>query len=355
MSNLNNLEIYRELDRSGMYLAIFNFPEQIEKAAVIGAEFVSPKGFADGIEQIVLAGMGGSAIGGNLAESLLRYRLEVPFTICRNYRIPKFVGEKTLFIASSYSGNTEETIAAFRKALEGKAKSVCITTGGEIERIAVENGVPVIKIPPGLQPRAALGFSVVPLMYLLKAVGLAQFENNFFVELAKGLKAYRAQYVKELESSKNPAKQLAEKLYGKIPLIYSGPDLFDAIAMRWKGQFCENAETLAFCNHFSEFNHNELVGFNKIDPVRENLIAIFLRDTDDHPGIAARYPIVAKSLEKSGIEVVNIHSQGDFPLGRVFSLIQLGDFASYYLAILNKVDPSPVAPIEELKQALSQN
>jgi len=354
MTILDSIEIYPELDPSGMYLAIFNFPEQLEKAAVIGSEIsLNRKKFANP-DNIVLAGMGGSAIGGELASSYLRYELKIPFTVCRNYRLPGYVNRNSLVIISSYSGNTEETISAFEDALARDANIVCITTGGKIAELADKHGCPIVKIPSGLQPRAALGFSVIPILFILKDLGLAKFDETILTDLARGLKAYRGHYVREAGAEQNPAKQLAVKLHGKLPLIYSGPDLFDAVATRWKGQFCENAETLAFHNYFSEFNHNELVGFNKINHFRESLVAVILRDSSDHVRIAKRMSVIAEQLQEKGIEVVNVFSQGDFPLGRIFSLVQLGDFTSFYLAVLNGVDPTPVVPIEDLKKKMAE-
>ncbi len=355
MINLDDLDIYHDFDPSGMYLAIFNFPEQLSKAAVIGHEIALDRQRFGIIDNIVLAGMGGSAIGGEIVASYLRYELELPFTVCRNYRLPAFVNQNSLVIVSSYSGNTEETISALEDALTRRAKIVAITTGGKVAELVRKNDWPVIETPPGLQPRAALGYSVVPLLFLLRDLGLTKFEDTIITDLTKGLKAYRGHYVRETATDNNPAKQLALKLHGKLPLIYSGPDLFDAIATRWKGQFCENAESLAFHNYFPEFNHNELVGFHKIDSIRDNLIAVILRDSGDHDRVSKRMKIISDQFEEKGIEVVNVFSQGDFPLGRIFSLVQLGDFTSFYLAILNEVDPTPVHPIEDLKRKMAEN
>ncbi len=355
MSQLDNLDIYAALDPSNMYIAIFNFPEQLEKGAVIGNDFDFDISRFKNIKSIVLAGMGGSATAGDIVSSYLRYSLKIPFITCRNYRLPEYVDEHSLVILSSYSGNTEEVLAASEDAIQRKAKTICITAGGKLGEFAAGHSIPTIKMPPGLQPRAALGYSVIPLMYLMRDLNLAKFDDNQFVEIAKGLKAYRGHYVRETATEQNPAKQLALKLYSNIPLVYSGQDLFDAIAYRWKSQICENAKTIAFHNYFPEFNHNEIVGFEKIEHIRNNLIGIILRDSQDHSRVAKRMQIISRQLQEKGIEMVNIYSQGDFLLGRIFSLIQLGDFASFYLAILNGIDPTPVAPIEDLKREMSEN
>jgi len=186
----------------------------------------------------------------------------------------------------------------------------------------------------------------------MEKLGFAKDVDKSIGELIKGLISYRENYEKDLPVDKNPAKQLALRLYNKIPIIYSGPELTDAIGTRWKGQICENAKCLAFNNQFPEFNHNELVGWNKIESFKENLVVVYLRDSDDHPKVSQRMGVVRELIEKMDVEIINIQSQGDFALGRMFSLIQLGDFASFYLAILNEVDPTPVKSIDYLKGKL---
>jgi len=350
---LDNKADIAALDKSGMYDRIFKFPEQLEEASQIGAGLSPDMEYYKDIDNIVLVGMGGSAIGGDLVKSYLSDSLKVPFIICRNYHLPAFVNEKSLVIGSSYSGNTEETISALNAGIEKNAKIFCLTTGGKVGRIAKEKGYLTAQLPTGYQPRAALGFSVVPLLYFLAKTGFIADPSNDIAEVIAGLKAYRQQYEIENVTEKNPAKLLAQKLYNKIPIIYTGPELTDTVGTRWKGQFCENAESLAFNNQFPEFNHNELVGWNKIDSYRDNLIVVYLRDTEDFEQVAKRMSIVEEIINDNGVEIVNIYSQGDFRLGRIFSLIQIGDFASFYLAILNEVDPTPVKFIDMLKEKLA--
>ena len=209
-------------------------------------------------------------------------------------------------------------------------------------------------LPPGYPPRAALGFSFVPLLMLMSKFGFCDDPEDDLKEVAAGLKAYRTRYSLETIEEQNPAKKLAARLYGKIPVIYSGPDRIDAIGTRWKGQICENAEMPAFCNVFPEFNHNELVGWHVLGDFRKLAIVIYLMDAKDNDRVKARMETVREILSKEKIEIVDIYSNGDFTLGRMFSLIQLGDFASFYLAVLNDVDPTPVKVIDYLKDSLSQ-
>jgi glucose/mannose-6-phosphate isomerase len=188
----------------------------------------------------------------------------------------------------------------------------------------------------------------------LAKLGLCDDPGHDLTELAAGLISYRDRYAIDSATAQNPAKQLAERLHNKVPVIYSGTDRIDTVATRWKGQICENAEMLAFCNVFPEFNHNELVGWHILGEFAKSAIVVYLRDSEDRPEIGARMDAVRTLLNKENIEIIDIFSHGDFRLGQMFSLIQLGDFASFYLAILNKVDPTPVKAIDFLKDQLAK-
>ena len=351
---LESVEKIRSFDPANMYNHIFDFPEQMARALNIGKSWkIDPKQFLD-IKNIVLIGMGGSAIGGDLVRSLLNSKLEIPFQVCRHYKLPESVDDETLVIASSYSGNTEETLAALDDALNRKAMTAAITTGGMMAEVCKINEIPMALLPSGMQPRAALGFSFVPILMFLEKVKLIPSMANEITVIIEKLKTYRQEYIEDAPVKNNLAKKLAEKLQGKMAVIYSGPTLTDAVAVRWKGQICENSKTLAFCNQFAEFNHNELVGWSDITrQYAENLVVLILRDKDDHPQIKKRMDIVKPLIEDTGAEVIEVESRGNSDLERMFSLIQIGDFVSYYLAILNKQDPTPVVTIEMLKAALA--
>lgn len=354
MSILNEVEKIRSVDPGNMYNRIFDMPEQMTEALKIGKEWkINPDDFTD-IKNIVIVGMGGSAIGGDLVRTFLASKLLIPFQICRHYVLPEYVDDETLVVASSYSGNTEETLSAFDDALRRKSMIAAITTGGLLKDVAELNEIPVAFLPSGLQPRAALGYSFVPLLVFLEKIGLIKNVETELNTVIASLKKLRERYIEDNPLEDNLAKILAEKIHGKIPIIYAGPTLIDAVALRWKGQFCENSKNLAFANLYSEFNHNELVGWSQtVEPHKDHLIVINLKDEEDHPQVKKRMKIVKGLIEKQGVEVVDVDSEGDNPLARMFSLIQLGDFASYYLAVLNDVDPSPVKVIESLKAQLT--
>ena len=339
-----------------MYNRIFDFPEQMADALKIGQRWeIVPSEFA-GIKNIVLIGMGGSAIAGDIVRSYLASRLLIPFLICRHYVVPEFVDDETLVIASSYSGNTEETLAALDDALSRKAMVAALSTGGMLKDVAQINAFPLAELPTGLQPRAALGYSLVPLLALFEKIGLIKNVAKEIKAIIPKLQEYRDKYIEDNAAQQNPAKNLALKIHGRIPIIYSGPTLTDAVAVRWKGQICENSKNLAFANHFAEFNHNELVGWSDVvQQFNAHLLVIMLRDAEDHSQIRKRMNIVKDLIVRQSVEVIDVHSRGELALERILSLVQFGDFVSYYLAVLNEVDPTPVNVIEQLKQALKQH
>jgi glucose/mannose-6-phosphate isomerase len=337
-----------------MYNRIFDLPEQMEEALRIAKTWqVDASSFADP-RNIVVIGMGGSAIGGDLVRSFLASKLLIPFNVIRHYVLPEYIDDESLVIASSYSGNTEETLAALEDALHRKSMIAAITTGGILKEVAGLNEIPVLQVPEGLQPRAALGYSFVPLIMFLEKIHLLKNVGKGLEELISQLKKFREKYIEDLETKENLAKTIAERIQGKIPIIYSGPTLTDTVGLRWKGQLCENGKNLAFANQYAEFNHNELVGWHDTVAVhKDHLIVIQLRDKEDHPQIVKRMDIVKELIEKQGVEVIDVYSLGESALVRMFSLIQLGDFVSYYLAVLNEVNPTPVEPIETLKKTLA--
>jgi glucose/mannose-6-phosphate isomerase len=355
LSILDDIEKVRAVDPNNMYNRIFDLPEQMKDALEIGQKWkINPDEFSD-IKNIVIIGMGGSAIGGDLIRTLFSSDLMVPFNVIRNYTLPEYVDDETLVIASSYSGNTEETLSALDDALERKAMIAAVSTGGILKDVCELNQVPLAVIPSGMQPRAALGYSFVPVLIFLEKIGLVK---NIVDEIEKTiahLTLSREMYIEDNLLDKNLAKQLADKIHSKMLIIYSGPTLTDTVAMRWKGQICENSKNMAFANHYAEFNHNELVGWaDAVKEHKDNLIVFQLRDRDDHPQITKRMNIVKNIIEEYEIDVIDIQSKGENKIERMFYLIQLGDFVSYYLAVLNNADPSPVDVIMKLKKLLSE-
>ena len=339
----------RKYDPSDMLGLILNFPDQIEEAVAIG-EGIQTDPHPEGLQHLVICGMGGSAIGGDLLRTYLSREISLPILVNRHYTLPRFVGPNSLVIVSSYSGNTEEALASFQEARVRKAHVVCLTSGGRLKGWAREEGFPVIQIPGGYPPRAALGFSFFPVLILLIKTGLVKRRSQDFQEVITLLRKKSRLYHPD-KNEGNLAKQLAGELKGRFALIYASPPT-EAVAMRWKGQFSENSKLLAGVNLFPELNHNEIVGFRPkpAGPIR----VIFLKDSGDHSRIKARMDITKAIIEESGARVLEVHSEGKSLLARLFSLIYLGDFVSLYLAVLNKVDPTPVKNIDFLKSELAK-
>jgi len=354
MHLLDDISEVKKIDQNGMYDLIYEFPYQFEDALNITEAAKLPNWGTSQIKNVVVAGLGGSAIGGDLVRSYLAEKLNIPFFICRNYALPNFVDESTLIFISSYSGNTEETLSAYDDAQKRKAKILTLSSGGKVKEKSLQHKITWVNIPKGFQPRAALGYSFVPILVMLERLGFVGSEKDEIKGTKEFLSSNRSKYVMELGIDENLAKRIALELHKKLPIIYAGTDHFDAVSTRWKGQICENAKMLAFNNVFPEFNHNELVGWKILSGYRDDLIVVILKDRDDHPRIKRRMEIVKGIIEKEGVKAVVVESCGETLLSRIFSLIQLGDFVSFYLAILNREDPFPVKVIDFLKNELAR-
>ncbi|MDI6766247.1 MAG: bifunctional phosphoglucose/phosphomannose isomerase, partial [Bacteroidota bacterium] len=305
------------------------------------------------IDTIVITGLGGSAIGGDLLRSYLAEEIKIPIIINRHYFLPEFVNERTLVVVSSYSGNTEETIAAHADAKKRKAKVLCISSNGETAQMTKKFRHPLITIPKGLPPRAALGYSFFPILISLAKMKLIKSKDTDIKETIAMLKKKSKLY--SASNDRNPAFQFAKQLYMKLPIIYSAADRFDIVNLRWRGQIAENAKQLAFGHVLPEMNHNELVGWKVLRrTMEEDLVVVFLRDKGDHERVQARIEITKDVIQNYASKVIEVNSEGRSLLARMFSLIYLGDWVSYYLAILNGVDPTPVKVIDYLKNELAK-
>lgn len=350
MSSLSS-DIAR-LDPTGMFHWIREFPRQIENAVSIG-ERSGVKVASRGIENIVLTGLGGSAIGGDLLRSYLSDELKIPFLVNRHYSLPAFVKQKTLVVVSSYSGNTEETISAHKDAVKRKARVLCITTGGTIGKTAARLKQPLMTIPAGLSPRAALGYSFFPLLVVLAKSGFVKPKTREIRETVRLLDERNRTYA-DPDSAENAPLGLARQLKDRLPVVYSPTDYLDAVNVRWRGQIAENAKQLCFGHVLPEMNHNELVGWNVLTPLMRQMEVIFLRDRGTHKRVALREELTKEITGKYAAHVSEVWSAGTSPLARMFSLIQFGDWVSYYLAILNNQDPTPVKVIDYLKGELAK-
>lgn len=346
------LEDMKRLDPSGMYDLISGFPRQVEEAIAIGTS-ANVKLNVRGVEHIVLCGLGGSAIGGDLLRSYLADELAVPFIVNRGYTLPKYVGRNSLVIISSYSGNTEETNACHKEAIKRKARILCISSGGLVEKIAQQKRQPHIKVPGGPSPRAALGYSFFPLLITLSKLKLVKNKSREIAETLTLLKAKSAEY-SDPATATNLAMQLARQLQGRIGIIYSASERFDAVNTRWRGQIAENAKSLAFGHVLPEMNHNELVGWKVLRDHMAEMQVVFLRDKADHKRVQVRMEITKSIVHEHTSRITEVWSEGTSLLARMFSLVHLGDWVSFHLAMLNAVDPMPVQVIDHLKAELSK-
>jgi glucose/mannose-6-phosphate isomerase len=313
---------------------------RVESAAVAPVE--APGG-------LVVAGMGGSAIGGRLAAAALWDRLRRPLAVADGYALPGWVGSGTCVLCSSYSGNTEETLAAYDDAGERGATRLVATTGGALAERARRDGVPVIPVPGGFQPRAAVGYALVAALEAAALCGAGpslREEVEAAASLAEGLAPEWGPDGPE----DGEAKALARRLHGSIPVI-AGAELAAAAAYRWKCQINENAGLPAFAGVLPELDHNEVVGWPAADG---RLSAVFLDDPGAHPRNRLRVELTADQAAAGAAVVERVAARGETPVERLVSLVLLGDLVSLYLAVLRGEDPVSIPPIDALKAALAE-
>jgi len=357
---------FSDLDKDNMIELLEEFPQKMRDALRLGEEFsistkISPALASVPIpytnpsfKNIVVLGMGGSAIGGDLLSDYLTDELSIPIVVIRGYNIPKFVDENSLVFAVSYSGNTEETFSALKKCLEVKARVIALTSGGKFMDFSQKNNFPVIKVPAGIQPRAAISYLFFPILKAIERLGMIQQKESEIEETFNILQKLSQEYKAKSPSKNNFAKKVALILYQYLPLIYGSEGLLEAVAMRWKTQINENSKWPCFWNVFPELDHNEIVGYEIENSVNRQVKIVYLQDKEGSLRVEQRREITRKIIENKVAEFIVCPTKGKGKMARMFSLIYLGDLVSYYLAILNQVDPSPVACIENLKKELAK-
>jgi glucose/mannose-6-phosphate isomerase len=345
-------EAIAQVDKDNMFKLVRDFPVQVKEALAIGTK-ATVKMKVTGVKNIVVCGLGGSAIGGDLLKSYLAGEVKVPIIVNRHYTLPAFVGPDTLVIISSYSGNTEETNTAHREAIKRKARTLCISSNGITEQLARKTKAPFIKVPGGLPPRAAVGYSFFPLLLALIKLGFIKSRPKDIKETVALLEA-KAEVYTLPDPAQNPALALAQELKNRVVITYSSTERFDAINTRWRGQIAENAKSLAFGHVLPEMNHNELVGWKVLKAPMAEMHVVFLRDKQDHARVQIRMNITKEVIAKQTEHCTEVWSEGTSLLTRMFSLLYLGDWVSYYMAILHEEDPTPVAVINYLKTELGK-
>lgn len=340
------------IDTSGMLDVVKGFPGQIKEALEIRPEPARMPS-ADGINSVVVLGMGGSGISGDVVGAACAGSLKVPLVTVKGYHLPDHVGPDTLVFAVSYSGNTEETLDCFGRASARGARLVAVTSGGRLAELALEGGVPIYRIPPGFQPRASLGYLFVPIVSALEQMGAVSGVARGLKEALPMLERRSEEYGPDVPMEENPAKRLAVGLVNSLPVIYGQEGALAVAARRWKAQVNENAKVPAFDNWFPELNHNETVGWQNHAGICSMCHLVMLRQPEEHPRVSLRVDITSELISGSVGHVTQVYARGDTGIERLLDIIYLGDFMSVYLAIELEQDPTPVTRIEKLKRRLA--
>lgn len=350
--NLDDLSVYKKIDTANMLGQLYGLPQQCLDAWRKAIEFELPEDYKD-IDKIVILGMGGSAIAGDLLKSLLSHSVEQYIHVNREYTVPAFIDEKTLVVACSYSGNTEETLSAFEKVLEKKCKKIAITSGGKLKKIATEAEIPVFAIEHESPPRAALGYGFMPLIAFLGNLDVLKATMFDVGAMVENLKELMAGWRLEISQQSNIAKKIALSIHGKMVVIYAD-ELVGEAGHRWKTQINENSKSWAFYELLPELNHNSVVGYQFPPELAARIIVVFLRTANTNKRTLFRYQITSELLQRNNINFTVVDACGGDNLSRLMSLVYLGDWVSYYLSILNSIDPTPVKAIGYLKEKLSK-
>lgn len=347
---IESVESIRAADPGNMLDRIKDLSKQVRDAWEITKAAQLPPAYAD-VRNITLAGMGGSAIGGDFAASLLADDLLIPMSIHRDYGLPRYVGRDSLVIVSSYSGNTEETLSSFQEAQKRGAKVLALTTGGKIGELARAASYPVVTFSYKAQPRAALGYSLGLVLGCLVKMG-------FVRDLGADIDAALSDLAKIEErvhegARTNDAKRLAAELYGRVIFAY-GAGVMGVMARRVKGQWNENAKNWSAFDVMSELNHNAVVGFSHPPIARDALTVLLLRSDRDNPRHKVRFDVTAELLDRASIQHKTLRFGGQNMLSEVLQTVMFTDYVTFYLALLNGADPSEVRSIDLLKDRLAK-
>ncbi len=347
--DLDDATAVQDQDPAGMLAAIGDLGSHCRDGYAQGADASGLPDLAD-VRSVVFCGMGGSAVAGDVLRSVFRDRLGVPVEVNRSPELPEHAGPHSLVVVSSYSGNTSETLGAFREARKRGCRAIVVTSGGTVSAEAEAAGVPVVRVPSGFQPRAALGWLAFTALGALEAAGLLPPLAEDVAEAAGEVEARAAACDPGTATGDNPAKRLAAEIAERVPVVWGAEGIASAAAARWKTQFNENGKVPAWWASMSELDHNEVVGWT--EPFGSAHTVVALRHDAEDPEIAARFPLSLRIAADAGADTHEVWATGRSALARLMSLISLGDFTSAYVAIRKGVDPTPVEVIQRLKAAL---
>lgn len=351
--DLDDLNCFKQLDTLNMLGEIDNLPDQLGSAYQLGLQH-DLLGWKD-IRQVVIAGMGGSAIGADLLASYCAPLAPIPVTVHRDYGLPLFARDaETLVVCSSHSGNTEETLDAFEAARKAECRVIVVTTGGELAKRARENHIPVWTFEHAGQPRAAVGFSFGLLLGLFQRLGFISDQKEALEDALASMKQSQERIKAEVPTVKNPAKRYAGQLMGRwVTIVASG--VLSAVARRWKGQLNEITKAGANFEILPEADHNTLAGtMHPQEVLNPHTMTLFLRAPSDHPRNRLRSDLTRKAFMLEGMNTDFVNARGRTPLAHMWTMILFGDYVAYYLAMGYGVDPTPVEALEDFKRSMAE-
>ena len=350
MTDLDDVQTLRAADPSSMLATVAALPSHVREAYANGAAATGLPALDD-VTAVVVCGMGGSAVAGDVLKASFRDRLGMPVDVNRSPVLPAFAGPRTLVVVSSYSGTTAETLASFAEAVERGCRIVAVTSGGPLGEECAARGFAAVRVPGGFQPRAALGHLTFAALGALEAAGLLPRLGADVDEVVRELEGLAEELAPAVPTNENPAKRLAIWLGDRVPVVWGAEGVPAVAAMRWKTQLNENGKVPAFAATMSELDHNEVVGWTA--PYGERFAVIGLRDDGEPAGAGPRFPLSADIVREAGGTYDEVRSRGRSPLARLLSLVLVGDFTSCYVGLRRGVDPTPVAAIDRLKAALA--
>ena len=350
---LDDLTEIRRIDKSDMLSFCIEAPTHCQEAAklarAVRINYSKP-------QTIIVAGMGGSAIGGELVKDWTRDKIHVPIEVCRDYSLPVYANKKTLVFVVSYSGETEESLSVFLDAIKRNCMTFCISSGGKLLEFAEKLDLPYLRVPSGIpQPRAALPYLFISMLIILEKLGLVSDVNSEISETIKALAQVSSENSPETPLDDNSSKMLAAKINGTAPVIY-GFEIYRAVAQRYKQQFNENSKIPAKSETLPELDHNEIVGWEAAKKLAKCFSTIFIREKDEPEEMRQRIEATKELIfDKTAKRTLDVWSVGESMLTKMLYAIYIGDFTSVYLAILRGVDPTPVKTIALLKEKIAQS
>jgi len=350
MMDLDHLSVYKEIDRSNMLAELQGLPGQLMDAWKLGKGYSIT--LSKNITSLVIAGMGGSAMGADLMASYVAPMCPIPIHTLRDYRLPVWAkGPDVLVVASSHSGNTEETVSVYQQALENKCSLMVISTGGKLAKKAQENSLPLWTFTHHGQPRAAVGFSFGLLLALVMKLGLIPNQDALVESAVKAMQKLQGSIDVDVPVKINTAKRMAGQLMNRWVTVI-GADYLLPVARRYKTQINELAKAWAQFEFLPEVDHNTLAGIEKSEEVISKIFVLFLSASSDHPRNQLRTRLTREEFMRAGINTDVLKFQEVNPLAEIWTSLLFGDFLSYYLAIAYQIDPTPIDAIQALKKAM---